>query len=161
MNADPISINGNLICFGLLFAFFSVWAFIIWLPNVLSNLSSRNWTTTSGNVIATNIVAKGTPGMLVGPDKTFESIIKYEYEVSGHVYDGTHSYFDKFLGTDRQGARHYQDKYLNGNEITVFYDPRNPAKSVLRSKSNASRNTFIIGFTLLVIAVGFVLFGWF
>ena len=89
--------------------------------------SSQTWRATSGKVLKSRVEVSGGEMTSVSPR------VIYEYEVMGRRYENDQiKAGDKFLRVG--GSRDaYQtiDRYPEGMDVTVYYNPANPAESAL------------------------------
>ncbi len=111
-------------------------AILLWLGNDLYvAVITRNWNTVSAKVLSSEIVEKQRPasGRYGKPPRTNYSIeISYAYNVAGRTYSSTRYSFSKALkATSREHAEHLRRPYLAGSETIAYYDPAEPARSVL------------------------------
>ncbi|KXK12812.1 MAG: hypothetical protein UZ14_CFX002002050 [Chloroflexi bacterium OLB14] len=90
---------------------------------------SQNWSTTTGKILMSSVQSQrsSTGGYSIYP------VIVYQYEVNGKTYQNqTVRVGDKFLKINVVGqAQKTVDKYPIGKEVTVYYDPNNPAECAL------------------------------
>jgi len=128
-------------CFYLLFVPLSIVAVVFggWLIYLAGNVVSscvhghlsRNWPTVNGKVVDSGVessVETGTHGVL---HTSCRPMIKYEYEVSGVSHAGNNWAFHTLWSTDTAWAESIIQKYPTGSQVTVYYDPANPDRSVL------------------------------
>lgn len=91
--------------------------------------ASQNWASASGKILMSSVQTShsGTGGSSIHP------VIVYQYEVNGKTYQSqTVRVGDKFLKVNLPSQAHATvDKYPIGKEVTVYYDPTNPAESGL------------------------------
>jgi len=104
-----------------------------------------SWPSVSGRVVSTRIdEALGSKG-----STTYRPVITYRY-----VVDGVEHTSDRLSGAvithGRSWAQGRCDAYPVGSEVTVYYNPRDPAKAVLESGMQWS--------SLLFVAIGAGLF---
>lgn len=95
-------------------------------PNVWHGLASRRWHSTTGRVLERGI----EPGSHRQRDSGLE--IRYAYVVAGREHVGRrYDYGGRAAGSTKRlvAALLAHDP---GQEITVYYDPRKPSRSVLR-----------------------------
>lgn len=89
--------------------------------------ASLGWRSTSGRVVKSRVEVSGGEHTSVSP------YVLYEYEVNGRAYQGTQIRAgDKFMrsGSSRD-AYETIDRYPEGRQVTVYYDPANPAEAAL------------------------------
>ena len=87
--------------------------------------TSTSWPTTNGRITESKV-----GWTMVGARGTSRPVpyhhLRYDYEVDGQPYCGTLRQFFCDSGVDKNVAR-----YPPGSEVTVYYSPDNPSKSVL------------------------------
>jgi hypothetical protein len=120
--------------------------------------ASRGWPTVRGRVISTDIVKWVRPqgGWAYAP------AILYEYEVDGKPF-GSNVVHTGLSATESSyrassAAELYVERFPAGSEVTVWYDPADPANAVLEPGGGGGQAAI-----LLAVAIGFlviaVLFG--
>jgi membrane protein implicated in regulation of membrane protease activity len=88
---------------------------------------SARWPGTVGRVLKSRVEVQG------GDHASVRPYVLYEYMVAGQRYEGQQIRAgDKFM-TSYSSRQAYDtvDLYPVGSEVTVFYDPSNPAESAL------------------------------
>lgn len=111
-----------------------------WLAN-----QSNQWLKTSGKVI------KGLDFSMSGHLQFL-----YEYQISGRTYQGNKPFFANSY-KHLKGKRSWEliDKYSEGKQIAVFYNPSNPKLSILEpGRKDGIITAFLILFLLFVL--GFI-----
>lgn len=109
---------------------------------LLRSLPTTSWPSTSGVVKESGVQPVGRSG----PD---EARVSYRYVVAGQSYTGTRIGY--MLPSSDAGARRLANRYAPGMEVRVYYDPGDPADSVLRPGG--------AGAALLVLLAGVGLLG--
>lgn len=91
--------------------------------------SAQNWSSTSGTVLMSSVQLSrsSTGGSSIYP------VIVYQYEVNGKTYQSQSIRAgDKYLKVNVSWqAQETVDKYPIGKQVTVYYDPNNPAECAL------------------------------
>ncbi|MBN2501351.1 MAG: DUF3592 domain-containing protein [Anaerolineales bacterium] len=89
--------------------------------------ASQNWLATTGRVIKSRVEVSGGEVASVYPR------VIYEYEVEGVKYQADQiKAGDKFWAArTSQEAYNTIDRYPEGLEVTVYYNPANPAEATL------------------------------
>lgn len=49
-------------------------------------------------------------------------------------------------------------KYRQGEPVTVYYDPADPAKTVLEMKSYSAINNLVLGIVLIALGLGLIFY---
>ncbi len=113
-NGNDNNVAGAALIFGLALLLFGSLALI-------KSLAAQRWHTTSGTIITSEVVE--------GFDTVAEPRIVYRYEVNGHVYTADRITFMWIMYGSR--AARVATSYRVGQGVTVYYDPKNPARAVL------------------------------
>lgn len=118
-------------------------------------VASRSWPTAPGEVQKSGIEE------LPGEDAvTYIPIIDYRYVVNGKGYVGRRVLFGGLAIPTRGNAQEVVDRYPVGQQVTVMYDPANPAESTLEPGASAGSVSFLAtGIFCLVTGAGFVVMG--
>lgn len=100
--------------------------------------TAETWPTTQGEVISSSIGTEhsGTAG---NSNTTFKAKIKYQYEAGGR----TRQHHKLCIGGQlqvswRSKAEEYCRRYSVGQQVTVHYNPKNPADAVLEVREETS-----------------------
>lgn len=103
------------------------------VPMIVEGWQSRAWSMAVGTVkesaaVSRSIVSSGRRGT-VG---THVVRLRYEFSVDGRIFTGTRQSLDD-VGVIKSEAlsRRESDALPAGNSVRVFYDPGNPARSLL------------------------------
>jgi hypothetical protein len=90
---------------------------------IASGVASLRWPSTTGRVRARDIDDTG---------QRYQLILEYSYEVNGVPYRGRRISFDFPLGRKEfEAGTLLFYKYPPGKEITVYFDPQSPYRSVI------------------------------
>ncbi len=89
--------------------------------------SSVSWRATNGRVLKSRVEVSGGNYASVSP------YVLYEYEVHGQTYQNTQIKVGDRLFSIRGSRDAYDivERYPIGADVTVFYDPANPAEAAL------------------------------
>jgi hypothetical protein len=135
---------GFIVTLMTLFGLFSNAESIKWLF-----VDPSNFDITEGKVLSSKKEFHGTYG-------GWRFSITYEYEVDGHYYTSNRVHYG-FQAMDEQSyAESYVEKYPVDKQVLVYYDPRNPGKSVLEP---SVKWTFLLPFYGLLILLVIVIYG--
>lgn len=119
--------------------------------------ASENWSTATGTVTKSSvreIRSNDKDGHL---ESSFYPEVNYSYQVIGQVYEGNRIAFGAESGHKRKdGALSVLEKYPEGKNVTVYYDPNKPEDSVLERK--LSKSILVIGIVILVVLILIVIF---
>ena len=113
--------------FGILFGAMAIGALVLFIRASKKIKDSRSWPTTSG-LITHSSVESG-----VGPNHVFvfSPKIVYEYEVGGKRFTSSQLAIIEHNTASEDLAREKADKYAPGQQVEVYYDPKNPAFAIL------------------------------
>jgi hypothetical protein len=108
----------------------------VW-PGQWQLFAARAWSATTGWVVAANVRQKLVrvrgAGLSYRMATSFSAQIVYRYEVHGVTYENDRVAFGQVVGASGTGwAEKQVDRYPVGSQITVYYDPNDPANSVLK-----------------------------
>jgi Protein of unknown function (DUF3592) len=110
---------------------------------------SRQWPATSGEVLSSKVV---------GSIKQRKPEVRYVYTVNGHRHTGNRIMIGpgpRNGGLGIPSAREYIRRYPKGRGVTVYFNPENPAESVLEPGMNR------VVMLLLLVGMFFLLLGLF
>ena len=143
--------NLGFMVISLVIGFLGLAAIFISLGLALDDWLRRNWSTTQGKVISHELVLSHSGYWDYNKVELYVPQFTYEYMVGGQSYRGTHH--GGPIGVFRKSAQKRLEDYPEGSVVTINYNPNNPDLSILISKPQLVRNTFLIGVSLLVIAL--------
>lgn len=101
--------------------------------------SSRaaRWSKVAGRIVASRAEGRSSSS---SPGSTtrlvYEPVVEYAYAVAGQEYRGTRLSFGASVASRREWAEGKAAAYPVDREVTVHYDPDNPAESVLDPAGN-------------------------
>ena len=102
---------------------------IIGVYNIRSASESESWPTAEGVVVSSIVSESRDPGER---HSTYGAEVRYEYTVEGVTQEGDRVRFGGNVSSSNpSGARETVERYREGSAIAVFYDPEDPARSVL------------------------------
>jgi Protein of unknown function (DUF3592) len=90
--------------------------------------ASRDWPSSPGKIVKSRVE------LSTGRDiATVEPYIQYEYQVGGRQYqcDQIHSGDKIFESISKEETYDLVDRYPVGRDVTVYYNPENPAEAAL------------------------------
>ena len=90
--------------------------------------ASKDWPSTAGKIVKSRVELSS------GRDiATVEPVIAYEYQVGGRQYqcDQIHSGDKIFESISKEETYDLVDRYPVGRDVTVYYNPDNPAEAAL------------------------------
>lgn len=96
--------------------------------------ASESWPGVTGQVIYTDVDRVHKMSSTSGSNSSeyrYVPEVQYEYQVEGVTYEGDRIQFGSSRERSRFRAQDVVDRYPITSEVTVYYDPANPSKSVL------------------------------
>lgn len=111
------------------------------------------WPTVTGKVISVQVHEhKHYDSEDHRTEYSYEPVVEYTYTVGGRQYSGSKISFgaNRF---DRNTAQKKAATYPQGASVTVFYDPSDPAKSVLEPQAAGSKVFLVIGIVFAAIGL--------
>jgi hypothetical protein len=90
--------------------------------------NAQSWPSTSGTVLISTVQSKRT-----GRSRSTYPVVVYQYQVGGRDYQGQRiKAGEQFLNVRVAGqAQATVARYPSGANVTVYYNPQNPAESAL------------------------------
>ena len=102
---------------------------VLWaLWNLVQAIGSRNWKTTEGIVLVSELQRSRDPdgGLMYRPE------ISYQYTADGHEFVASRTRFGQRLALSWSGpAIRAVRRYPAGKTVLVYFDPQDPAEAVL------------------------------
>lgn len=142
-------INAGLLVFGIVFLVLGVSiSGAMMVPAVLDGMAARDWPSTDAELLEARIYASGGQS-----DASFEAQARYRYRVGGQLYEndrvGLHSGSDNIGDFQQRLGQELVDAFTQGRQIRVWYDPLNPANSLLNRELRWGLLAFVGIFLLL------------
>ena len=122
-------------------------------PPLIEGLSAQSWPDTSGRVIETRVVEVHLESQGPGTKRWFEVRVTYTFDAAGRTHRGdrTGLWPERRLG---QQARALAAGYPPGQPVSVYYNPSDPARSMLdRSIGGGTWAMAIAGVPLFALGV--------
>ncbi len=111
----------------------------------------NQWRTTNGRVIERGIYQPDIP-MLSAPAFRYAPLVKYEYKVVGKDFVSNSIRPKRIQGPQHSTIKWAQKKADSfPDEVTVFYNPEDPAESYLIQTSKATLYTVITAFSFVIL----------
>ncbi len=121
---------------------------VVWQGRLLvAAFRSTRYAHTKGHVKRTATFSLRSPG----PPERISALV-YKYTVGGREYDGYRVGFGRF-----GGSRYGPDRYVQGDAVTVWYDPDRPERAVLET-GPAFENYLLLVLGALLLGTGIFLF---
>ena len=132
----------SLIFFGLFFPIFSLIGAYLLRKSWRLGIASQDWPTAEGRFVESRFESNSDG---------YELIIKYEYSVKGHDFQGdTYSY--RGFSTDMASLEEITNRYPVNSKVKVYFDPKSAKTSLLEPGVDLS--AYIIAIVLLCVFFG-------
>jgi hypothetical protein len=113
-------------CLGLFFTLAGLWLFLSGIKDYRDTIDSKQWLSIDGQITNATIhrsLSRGMPYYLK---------VAYTYFLFGRTYVGGRTVFGSSARySSRKEAEAAMQKYQPGQRVTVYYNPKNHAKTVL------------------------------
>jgi hypothetical protein len=120
-----------MLLFLMVFGGMGSWAFITGLKGVEKALASQNWPSVQGQVLSSSVGTHDSHDS--DSSTTYSADVRYTYGVNGNTYQGTHLGSGDFSSSNYNQMSAWAAKYPAGKQVSVYYDPANPATAVLET----------------------------
>ena len=115
--------------------------------------ASEHWTETKGRVVASGVETRRDVGATDGPaaPRRYEHrpAVRYTYTAGGATYTADRVRFGENTAERGEGARARAqaeaDRYPEGQDVSVFYDPDDPSRAVLEPGRQSTPWILIVG----------------
>ena len=148
---------GRLFCVGVfvVIALFTYGAWLMFIGEVgdiVRGFASKSWSSTQGVVLSSRV--SSSPGL----DVIWHPVVTYQYTVDDRAFEGDVIAFHSLSGprvggSNRADVQEMADGYAVGTTVEVYYDPQDPAVSVLQPGASYT-NIFGPVFSLVVLVIG-------
>ncbi len=116
---------------------------------------TTSWPSVTG-VIAESKAGKSSSNTYGSHNTYYSATVKYEYQVGKRNYNNNKIHAGgSYASSMPSKANELADRYHEGAEVDVFYNPDNPSDSCLEKIEETS--LFYIGIGVLFIIVGFMI----
>ena len=153
-----IGVGGLLV---LIFGIISIVMLVKHFRDKKKIVESDNWASVQGQIIFSDIRRQDSINAEGHQNVSYVPEVRYRYEHLGTEYTNDKISFGGKIGRTVKGANTILARYPVGENVTVFYNPANPADSVLERRVGSSVFLWVgllfVFLTLAVIAVGGVL----
>ncbi|HVF72946.1 MAG TPA: DUF3592 domain-containing protein [Chthoniobacterales bacterium] len=113
--------------------------------------ASQLWPSTPGKITSSQLMAGGTRSK-----PWYKPQVTYTFAVNGQAYTGENVFFGNARSNSSGKPQAVVDRYREGAEVEVFYNPHQPQQAVLERRTGPSNTIFLILGPLLLILAAFV-----
>jgi hypothetical protein len=120
-----------------------------------SGRETRSYTRTRGRVVRAEVEELPRPSEEGGTK--FRPVVRYAFEARGRAYESERVAVGAPTGPDAQDAqdaRRLVDRYPAGAEVDVWFDPRDPGRSVLEQGVPTSQIVVAVVLGLALVGLG-------
>ena len=153
--------NVLVVVMGSCFILVGVATGVFFCYRIFQSLLSRQWPSVTGQLLSSElreVVYRGRDAG-GGPDEASAWVVdfSYRYSLRGTDYTGTRVTFSDGINKTMRALRKLQASYAGKSDILVYYNPSNPAQSVLVPGPSLFNFTPLITSSLFVAAGVFIL----
>ena len=149
--------NTPLFVVGTCFILVGAWTGAFFIHRIFQAARSNRWPSVIGELDSSDLKEAVYRGRQIGggPDEAAAWTVnfKYRYTVADKEYQGSRVTYSDSVNKTMRALRKLQDKYQGKAQIQVYYNPKNPNKSLLVPGLS------LFNFTPLITSVLFVLAG--
>lgn len=131
------------------------------LLDLRRSLKAKRWPVTTGTILSSQVVSRIRNPKTGNRYKTklYVPVVKYAYEVDGKQLQNDRVHIGGFNTNIPAVAEATASRYLEGDEVKVYYNPKNPKDSLLDpAKITITTKIFsVLGVYAIVCLIGFVL----
>jgi hypothetical protein len=141
---------------GLVLIFIGIGVYLIYYSRRVRRQagSSQGWPGTEGQITRASIRHSLRSDSEGNSTDSYSPDVEYSYQVNGLHYAGEKIAFGATPSfSSDQKAQSTLSRYPVGGRVTVFYDPANPAESVLEKRSIGTNASLILGIIFLIVGL--------
>ena len=115
--------------------------------------AAETWLTASGVVLDSSVTVHRSRTSKGNTSISYKPQVNYEYQVKDQKYSSDRIGFGSTSYSLRGKADKAIANYLQGAQVTVYYDPADPSKAVLETKAMGGVSFIVLGVILLVMGL--------
>jgi hypothetical protein len=143
-----------IILFSVIFIGIGVGMLIKLLIDLRKATLSKNWLTTDGTIISSELDVETSSDADGDQSTTFIAKITYTYVIDGAEYKSECVNFNYGMRTsNRRKQQAVVDMYFPGKKVVVYYDPQKHEQAVLERRVNGAFTTFLIAAIFILIGI--------
>lgn len=140
---------GGMLLFGIIFLMTGIGIFsALAVPGLLNGIAARGWVSTDAELLEARVHVSGGH-----KDSLYQAQARYRYRVDGRLYENDrvsiHGINDNIGDFQQQLGQALAEAFAQKHRVQVWYDPANPAKSVLNREMRWDLLAFESMFLLL------------
>ena len=124
----------------------------------LANGGSDSWEETTGKVLKASYKEANFGSVKSKNPRSSTYLLDFEYEYKAHGKNHRSKkplFYDLTLSDE---ITEFIDRYPEGKEVQVYYDPNDPDRAVLEKTMTGKNKTHNLALAIMLIAVGCILF---
>lgn len=115
---------------------------------------SKNWLSTTGKIISSELDAQTTADENGYETTTYIANVLFQYVVNESTFEGDCINFDYGIRTsNRDLEKSIVEQYPVGSQVKVYYDPEDPQQAVLEKRVNNIFTTILVSAVFILIGV--------
>jgi uncharacterized integral membrane protein len=143
-----------IIFFCLVFIGIGIGMLIKLMKNFSKARLSKNWLSTSGKIVSSELDAQTTTDEDGYQTTTYIANIVFEYQVDKTSFKCDCINFDYGMRTsNKRKQQSIVEQYPAGSQVTVYYDPDEPEQAVLEKRVNGVFTTIMVSAVFILIGV--------
>ena len=116
--------------------------------------ASVDWPTAEGKVVESSLEThRSEDSDSDSTSTTYHAEILYEFSVEGTTFNGNRVAYGDYGSSNPSHARRVVNRYPEGEDVTVYYQPGNPEEALLEPGLKA-QSWFLPAFGLVFLTVG-------
>jgi len=128
---------------------------------ILRQQQTMSFKPTTGIMVSSSIgqnsTGRNAAGQPAGPEQVaYYPIVVFSYSVDGQRYTGRHYNEADMYGLSQNDVESIVNQYPAGKVCTIYYNPANPADSILQRDLGAAPYIFILVGILIIVAGLFI-----
>lgn len=143
-----------LVAFGFMYGGYSFAS--VGVQELWRGWGSESWPTVQGQVVSSEVDFSKVDDEIPANDmnrnqvkdrvnyEVWYPVVKYSYSVDGQTHESEQIAIVGETFNTRDEARTEADQYPEGSELTVYYDPANPADAVLKPGADITSGVWIL-----------------
>src|SRR5512138_3728853 len=116
---------------------------------------ARSYTRTRGRVVRADV--EELPRISEEGETKFRPVVRYAFEARGHTYESERVAVGAPAApdaTDAEDARRLVERYPTGAEVDVWFDPRDPRRSVLERGVSTAQIAVPVAIGIALLGIG-------
>ncbi len=114
---------------------------------------SQKWPSTAGQIVEARVTRSMHTDSDGDTSYSYAPYVRYTYQVAGQEFTGDKITFGfKQTHSQEQKANQALARFPMGGQVSVYYDPTNPAEAVLERTAGGSTVSLVLGIVFLAVS---------